>query len=193
VRDALQWAAYLDESLAWAADAEVVFNQHHWPVWGKPRINEFIVAQRDIYKFIHDQTVRQMNAGLTGPEIAETLQLPKSLRDQLNVRGYYGTVRHNVKAVYQMYLGWYDAHPSNLDPLPPVEAGKRYVALAGGAANVVAAAQKAFDAGDFRWSAECSSTWSTPSPRTRRHANCWPGASSRWATWPRPAPGAAPT
>ena len=154
VRDALKWAAYLDESLAWAADAEVVFNQHHWPVWGKARINEFIVAQRDIYKFIHDQTVRQMNAGLTGPEIAETLQLPKSLQDQLNVRGYYGTVRHNVKAVYQMYLGWYDAHPSNLDPLPPVEAGKRYVALAGGAANVLAAAQKAFDAGDFRWSAE---------------------------------------
>jgi alkyl sulfatase BDS1-like metallo-beta-lactamase superfamily hydrolase len=154
VRDALKWAAYLDESLTWAADAEVVFNQHHWPVWGKQRINEFIVAQRDIYKFIHDQTVRQMNAGLTGPEIAETLQLPKSLQDQLNVRGYYGTVRHNVKAVYQKYLGWYDAHPSNLDPLPPVEAGKRYVELAGGAANVLAAAQKAFDAGDFRWSAE---------------------------------------
>jgi alkyl sulfatase BDS1-like metallo-beta-lactamase superfamily hydrolase len=154
VRDALKWAAYLDESLAWAADAEVVFNQHHWPVWGKQRINEFIVAQRDIYKFIHDQTVRQMNAGLTGPEIAETLQLPKSLQDQLNVRGYYGTVRHNVKAVYQKYLGWYDAHPSNLDPLPPVEAGKRYVELAGGAANVLAAAQKAFDAGEFRWSAE---------------------------------------
>jgi alkyl sulfatase BDS1-like metallo-beta-lactamase superfamily hydrolase len=154
VRDALKWAAYLDESLAWAADAEVVFNQHHWPVWGKQRINEFIVAQRDIYKFIHDQTVRQMNAGLTGPEIAETLQLPKSLQDQLNVRGYYGTVRHNVKAVYQKYLGWYDAHPSNLDPLPPVEAGKRYVELAGGAANVLAAAQKAFDTGEFRWSAE---------------------------------------
>jgi alkyl sulfatase BDS1-like metallo-beta-lactamase superfamily hydrolase len=154
VRDALKWAAYLDESLTWAADAEVVFNQHHWPVWGKQRINEFIVAQRDIYKFIHDQTVRQMNAGLTGPEIAETLQLPKSLQDQLNVRGYYGTVRHNVKAVYQKYLGWYDAHPSNLDPLPPVEAGKRYVELAGGAANVLAAAQKAFDTGEFRWSAE---------------------------------------
>jgi alkyl sulfatase BDS1-like metallo-beta-lactamase superfamily hydrolase len=98
--------------------------------------------------------VRLMNAGLTAPEIAETLQLPKRLRDYLNVRGYYGSVRHNVKAVYQYYLGWFDAHPANLDPLPPVEAGKRYVDLAGGADKAVAAAQKAFDAGDFRWAAE---------------------------------------
>lgn len=106
------------------------------------------------YKFIHDQTVRQMNAGLTAPEIAEQLQLPRSLQDHLNVRGYYGTVRHNVKAVYQHYLGWFDAHPANLDALPPVQAGKRYVALAGGADKVVAAAQQAFDAGEFRWAAE---------------------------------------
>lgn len=154
VRDALKWAGYLDESLAHAADAEVVFNQHHWPVWGKDRIRDFIVKQRDTYKYIHDQTVRQMNAGLTAPEIAENLQLPKSLQDHLNVRGYYGTVRHNVKAVYQHYLGWFDAHPANLDALPPVEAGKRYVALAGGADKVVAAAQQAYDAGEFRWAAE---------------------------------------
>lgn len=154
VRDALKWAGYLDESLAHAADAEVVFNQHHWPVWGKDRIRDFIVKQRDTYKYIHDQTVRQMNAGLTAPEIAENLHLPKSLQDHLNVRGYYGTVRHNVKAVYQHYLGWFDAHPANLDALPPVEAGKRYVALAGGADKVVAAAQQAYDAGEFRWAAE---------------------------------------
>jgi alkyl sulfatase BDS1-like metallo-beta-lactamase superfamily hydrolase len=154
VRDALKWADYIDQSLAHAADAEVVFNQHHWPVWGQERIREFMVKQRDTYKFIHDQTVRQMNAGLTAPEIAETMKLPKSLDDYLNVHGYYGTVRHNVKAVYQHYLGWFDAHPSNLDALPPVEAGKRYVALAGGIDKLVAAAQAAFDAGDYRWAAE---------------------------------------
>ncbi len=154
VRDASKWARYLDESLAHTADAEVVFNQHQWPVWGSERIREFIVRQRDTYQYIHDQTVRQMNAGLTGPEIAETLQLPKVLQDHLNVRGYYGTVRHNVKAVYQFYLGWYDGHPANLDPLPPAQAGRRYVELAGGADKLQAAAQKAFDAGEFRWAAE---------------------------------------
>jgi alkyl sulfatase BDS1-like metallo-beta-lactamase superfamily hydrolase len=154
VRDALKWADYLDESLAYTTDAEVVFTQHHWPVWGKERIREFIIKQRDAYKFIHDQTVRQMNAGLTSPEIAEAMKLPKSLDDYLNVHGYYGTVKHNVKAVYQFYLGWFDAHPSNLDALPPVEAGKRYVALAGGVDKVVVAAQTAFDAGEYRWAAE---------------------------------------
>ena len=154
VRDALKWAGYLDASLAHAAQAEVVFNQHHWPVWGRARIDDFIAKQRDVYRYIHDQTVRQMNAGLTAPEIADTMTLPKPLQDHLNVRGYYGTVRHNVRGVYQFYLGWFDAHPANLDALPPVDAGKRYVALAGGADKVVAAAQQAFDAGEFRWAAE---------------------------------------
>jgi alkyl sulfatase BDS1-like metallo-beta-lactamase superfamily hydrolase len=154
IRDGLKWANYIDESLAHAADAEVLFNQHHWPVWGKERIRDFMVKQRDTYRFIHDQTVRQMNAGLTAPEIAETLRLPKTLDDHLSVHGYYGTVKHNVKAVYQQYLGWFDAHPANLDALPPVEAGKRYVALAGGIDKVVAAAQTAFDAGEYRWAAE---------------------------------------
>jgi alkyl sulfatase BDS1-like metallo-beta-lactamase superfamily hydrolase len=154
VRDALKWAGYLDASLAHAAQAEVLFNQHHWPVWGRARIDEFITMQRDAYRYIHDQTVRQMNAGLTGAEIADTMTLPQPLQDHLNVRGYYGTVRHNVRGVYQFYLGWFDAHPANLDALPPVEAGKRYVALAGGADKVVASAQQAFDAGEFRWAAE---------------------------------------
>lgn len=154
VRDASRWAGYLDASLAHAAEAEVVFNQHNWPVWGAERIRDFIAKQRDLYAYIHDQTVRLMNAGLHGAEIAERLALPKSLQDHLNVRGYYGTVRHNVKAVYQFYLGWYDAHPANLDPLPPLDAARRYVDLAGGHDKLLAAAQKAFDGGDFRWAAE---------------------------------------
>ena len=154
VRDALKWADYIDAALDQAAGAEVIFHQHHWPVWGRERIRDFIVKQRDTYKFIHDQTVRMMNAGLTGPEIAERLQMPKPLQDHLNVRGYYGTVRHNVKAVYQFYLGWFDANPANLDPLPPADAAKRYVALAGGTDKLVAAAQQAYEAGDYRWAAE---------------------------------------
>ncbi len=154
VRDASKWAGFLDAALAQSADAEVLFNQHHWPVWGQARIRESIIKQRDTFSFIHDQTVRLMNAGLSASEIAEQLQLPDSLQSYLNNRGYYGTLSHNIKAVYQLYLGWFDAHPSNLDNLPPVDAAKRYVELAGGIDKIIAAAQKAFDAGEFRWSAE---------------------------------------
>ena len=154
VRDASKWAGFLDAALAQSADAEVLFNQHHWPVWGQARIRESITKQRDTFSYIHDQTVRLMNAGLSAPEIAEQLQLPDSLQSYLNNRGYYGTLSHNIKAVYQFYLGWFDAHPSNLDSLPPVDAAKRYVELAGGMDKIIAAAQKAFDAGEFRWSAE---------------------------------------
>jgi alkyl sulfatase BDS1-like metallo-beta-lactamase superfamily hydrolase len=154
VRDALRWSGYLNDALKQVQGSEVVFTQHHWPVWGPERIRGFIEHQRDAYQFIHDQTVRGMNAGLTAPEIAETLKLPTALQQDFAVHGYYGTVRHNVKAVYQFYLGWYDAHPANLDALPPVPAAKGYVALAGGPEGLRAAAQKAFDAGDFRWAAE---------------------------------------
>ena len=154
VRDALSWAGFLDAALAQSADAEVLFNQHHWPVWGQPRIAEFITMQRDSYRYIHDQTVRLMNAGLGASEIAEQLQLPPRLEHYLNVRGYYGTVRHNAKAVYQFYLGWFDANPANLDPLPPVDAARRYVALAGGPERLLLAAQGAYDSGDYRWAAE---------------------------------------
>ena len=154
VRDASKWAGFLDAALAQSADAEVLFNQHHWPVWGQARIRESITKQRDTFSYIHDQTVRLMNAGLSASEIAERLQLPDSLQSYLNNRGYYGTLSHNIKAVYQFYLGWFDAHPSNLDSLPPVDAAKRYVELAGGMDKIIAAAQKAFDAGEFRWSAE---------------------------------------
>ncbi len=154
VRDALKWAGYLDRAIGWSEGAQVMFNQHHWPVWGGDRIRTSLALQRDAYRFIHDQTVRRMNAGETAAEIAETLRLPKVLRDHLTVRGYYGTVRHNVFAVFQFYLGWYDAHPSNLSPLPPAQAGRGYVELAGGRDALLAAARRAHDRGDFRWAAE---------------------------------------
>ncbi len=154
VRDALGWAGYLDAALTQSAEAEVLFNQHHWPVWGHARIAEFITMQRDSYRYIHDQSVRLMNAGLNAGEIAEQLQMPPGLEHYLNARGYYGTVRHNARAVYQYYLGWFDAHPSNLDPLPPVATGRRYVELAGGAEQLLQKAQTAYDSGDYRWAAE---------------------------------------
>ena len=154
VRDATKWASYLNDSLRHVENSEVVFNQHHWPVWGATNIQDFIVKQRDTYQFIHDQTVRQMNAGLNAAEIAENLRLPSSLDEHLSVRGYYGTVRHNVKAVYQNYMGWFDAHPSNLDPLPALQASEKYVQLMGGVDKVVAAAQEAMAKADYRWAAE---------------------------------------
>lgn len=154
VRDALRWAGYLDAAQDWAAGADVVFNSHQWPVWGEARIRHFIAAQADVYRFIHDQTVRGINQGLNAEEIAEQIRLPKALQDEFDVRGYYGALKFNVRAVYQFYLGFFDGHPSHLDPLPPVEAARRYVKLAGGIDKLVSAAQAAFDAGDHRWAAE---------------------------------------
>lgn len=154
VRDANKWAEFLNDSLRHVQNAEVVFNQHHWPVWGAANIQDFITKQRDTYQFIHDQTVRHMNAGLNAAEISEIIQLPRALDEHLSIRGYYGTVRHNVKAVYQNYMGWFDAHPANLDPLPPLQASERYVNLMGGADKVIAAAKEAKAKGELRWAAE---------------------------------------
>jgi alkyl sulfatase BDS1-like metallo-beta-lactamase superfamily hydrolase len=158
VRDALAWSKYLNEALSlWAGKAEAMCGQHHWPVWGRERIDAMIRQQRDLYKFAHDQTIRLMNHGLTATEIAETIQLPKSLEGAWHGRGYYGHIRHNVKAIYQKYLGWYDANPVNLDPLPPVEAGKKYVEYMGGAEALLARARADFAKGEFRFVAQAVS------------------------------------
>jgi alkyl sulfatase BDS1-like metallo-beta-lactamase superfamily hydrolase len=155
VRDALAWSKYLNEALRmWGGKAEAMCGQHHWPVWGQARIDTMIRQQRDLYKFAHDQTVRLMNHGLTASEIAETVRLPKSLEGAWHTRGYYGHIRHNVKAIYQKYLGWYDANPVHLDALPPVEAGKKYVDYMGGAEALLARARKDFAGGEFRFVAE---------------------------------------
>jgi alkyl sulfatase BDS1-like metallo-beta-lactamase superfamily hydrolase len=156
VRDALRWSGYLDEALDRVAGAgvEVYFGSHHWPVWGRERIAAFVATQRDVYRYIHDQTVRMMNAGMGPREIADQLRLPRALDAFLHAHGYYGTVRHNARAVYQFYLGFYDANPASLDPLPRTEVGRRYVELAGGAERVLATAQAAYDRADYRWAAE---------------------------------------
>src|SRR3954471_19288932 len=158
VRDALAWSKYLNEALQlWGGKAEAMCGQHHWPVWGRERVDGMIRQQRDLYKFAHDQTLRLMNHGLTATEIAETIRLPKSLEGAWHARGYYGHIRHNVKAIYQKYLGWYDANPANLDPLPPVEAGKKFVKYMGGADAILARAKKDFDKGEFRFIAQALS------------------------------------
>ena len=128
--------------------------QHSWPTWGPERIATMLSKQRDLYKYIHDQTVRLMNQGLKPREIAEQLRLPDSIASEWFARGYYGTVSHNAKAVYQRYLGWYDANPAHLNPLPEAEAAKKYVAYMGGAAAVTARARADFKQGDYRWVAE---------------------------------------
>ncbi len=158
VRDALAWSKYLGEALKmWGGKAEAMCGQHHWPVWGKERIDTMIRQQRDLYKFAHDQTIRLMNHGLTASEIAETIKLPQSLEGAWHGRGYYGHIRHNVKAIYQKYLGWYDANPVNLDPLPPVESGKKYVEYMGGSEAILSRARADFDKGEFRFVAQALS------------------------------------
>jgi linear primary-alkylsulfatase len=158
VRDALAWSKYLGEALQmWGGKADAMCGQHHWPVWGHERIDAMIRQQRDLYKFAHDQTIRLMNHGLTATEIAETIKLPASLDGAWHARGYYGHIRHNVKAIYQKYLGWYDANPVNLDPLPPVEAGRKYVDYMGGAETLLARAAKDFARGEFRFVAQAVS------------------------------------
>ncbi|MGV2981508.1 alkyl/aryl-sulfatase [Camelimonas sp. ID_303_24] len=158
VRDALAWSKYLDEALhMWGDKAEVMCGQHHWPVWGQERVAAMIRQQRDLYKFAHDQTVRLMNHGLTAAEIAETIRLPASLEQAWHARGYYGHIRHNVKAIYQKYLGWYDANPATLDPLPPVESGRKFVEYMGGAEAILDKARRDFDRGEFRFVAQALS------------------------------------
>lgn len=155
VRDAKAWAFYIDEALAmFAAKADVMFASHHWPRWGEDPIRAFLSKQRDLYKYIHDQTLRMANHGMTGPEIAEVLKLPPTLEAEWHTRSYYGTLSHNAKAVYQKYLGWFDGNPANLNKHPPEAAGRRYVDAMGGAERVLAEGRRAYDAGDYRWVAE---------------------------------------
>jgi alkyl sulfatase BDS1-like metallo-beta-lactamase superfamily hydrolase len=155
VRDAHAWASYLTETIdLWGDDLEVVFASHHWPTWGRERAVEFLAMQRDMYLYLHDQTLRLLNQGYVGAEIAEMLQMPPALEAAWHTHGYYGSVSHNVKAIYQRYMGWYDGNPAHLWPHPPVEAAKRYVAAMGGVDGAVAVARKAFDEGDYRWVVE---------------------------------------
>lgn len=157
IRDGLQWSKYIGETLALFGDkTEVRFQSHHWPQWGQAQIGDYLKKQRAIYKYIHDQSVRMLNLGMNAEEIAEAIKLPPELETFWAGRGNYGSLKHNAKAVYQRYLGWYDANPANLDKLPPQPAAKKYVEYMGGSAAVLEKAKVDFAKGEYRWVAEAA-------------------------------------
>jgi alkyl sulfatase BDS1-like metallo-beta-lactamase superfamily hydrolase len=154
-RDPRIWAKYIGDAIAlYASDSEILIGQHHWPTWGKDAVLDHLESQRDLYKHIHDQTLRLMNKGWRPAEIAETIDLPPGLAERWSARGYYGSVSHNVKAVYQRYLSWYDGNPCNLHPLPPRPTAVKFVEYMGGAAAVIARAKADFAKGEYRWVAQ---------------------------------------
>ncbi len=155
VRDALAWSAQINEAIELFGERlEIQFACHHWPIWGREAAVAYLTKQRDLYKYIHDQTLRLANHGYTKEEIAELIELPDALGLEFANRGYYGTVHHNVRAVYVKYLGYFDGNPSTLYPLPPAEAGRRYLDYMGGADAVVEKARASYAGGDYRWVAE---------------------------------------
>ena len=157
VRDGRAWSGHIYEALDLFGEASnVVFLGHTWPRWGNEHISKFLKKQADMFKYIHDQTLRLANQGYRPAEIAEQLQtqVPDTLAKEWFNRGYYATVGWDAKAVYQFYLGWYDGNPANFNPLPPVESSRKYVEFMGGADQVLTRARAAFDKGDYRWVAQ---------------------------------------
>ncbi len=154
-RDSLAWSKYIGEAMElFGARTELMFASHHWPRWGRDDVHHFLGLQRDLYRWMHDQTMRLANHGLVAAEIAEALTLPPEFVTESHTTGYYGHLVHNVKAIHQRYLSWYDGNPARLHQHPPVEAGRRYVQLAGGADALLASARRSFDEGDYRWVVE---------------------------------------
>jgi len=158
VRDARNWSRYIAEAIEMFADGtEVAFASHHWPTWGRDNVVTFLAEQRDLYAYLHDQTFRMMNQGYVGTEIAEMIEMPPALDSAWHTHGYYGSVSHNVKAIYQRYVGWYDGNPAHLWQHPPEAAGARYVEVIGGIDATVAKAEQFADQGDLRFAAELAS------------------------------------
>ncbi len=152
VRDPLAWSQYIDQAIIrYGKDIDVLFASHHWPTWGNDTIVDLMKKQRDLYKYINDQTLRLTNEGYTMIEIGENIKLPSSLSSLFPNRGYYGTLNHNTKATYQRYIGWFDGNPANLHALPPTEAGIKYVEFMGGPDSVISKAQRSYDKGEYRW------------------------------------------
>jgi len=155
VRDSLLWSKYLNDAAnIFGEQTDVLFASHHWPIWDSQKVIRYLKDQRDMYRYLNDQTLRMLNKGYTGVEIAEVFQMPPGLAKEWWCRGYYGTVSHNVKGVYNRYMGWYDGNPSNLHSLPPAQSAPRYVEAMGGAAHLLERAYAAHQAGEYRWAAE---------------------------------------
>ena len=159
VRDGAAWAKYITEAVSrYGAQAEVTFQAHNWPHWGNETINEYLINTAAVYKFINDQTLTYINQGYTSDEISNMIELPEALAKNWYTRQYYGTVAHNSKAVYQKYMGWYDANPVNLNPLTPTESAKKWVEYLGDTNEVLRMAKADFDAGEYQWVAEVTNT-----------------------------------
>jgi alkyl sulfatase BDS1-like metallo-beta-lactamase superfamily hydrolase len=155
VRDARVWAHYLDQAIELFGErSDVLFAGHHWPCWGSERIVDYLEKQSDLYTYLHNETLRLLNQGHTGPEIAELIELPPSLAGEWHCREYYGSISHNSKAIYQRYMGWFDGNPAHLWEHPPAEQARRYIELMGGAEKVLEKARGSFREGDYRWVAE---------------------------------------
>ena len=195
VRDGLGWSEYITEAIErFRGRFDVTFACHHWPRWGEDAALHHLETQRDLYRYIHDQSIRLANAGLTMEEAAEELELPASLRDEFACREYYGTVSHNVKAVFQRYLGWFDGNPAHLNPHPPVEAARRYVDYMGGAEAVLARARAVVRGGRLPLGGRGGEPRGVRrSGQRARRASCRPTRSSSSATRPSRGPGAPST
>ncbi|HEY4992596.1 MAG TPA: alkyl sulfatase dimerization domain-containing protein, partial [Nakamurella sp.] len=173
VRDPRIWSRYLNEAIElFAADTDVAFASHHWPTWGTDNIVTFLSEQRDLYAYLHDQTLRMLNNGATGVEIAEHIELPPALDSAWHARGYYGSVSHNVKAIYQRYMGWFDGNPSSLWRHPPTATASRYVDVIGGRQAVLDKAKTYAESGDLRFAAELlgHAVFADPSDTTAKTA-----------------------
>lgn len=172
IRDPLAWSKYINAAIdRWGNDAEVIIAQHHWPTWGNDNIVKLMKGQRDMYRYINDQTLRMANLGMTRDEIAANFKLPESLEKQWSSRGYYGSVSHDVKSTYVFYLGWFDGNPATLDELPPEEAAKKFVEYMGGADAILKKAKEDYDQGNYRWVAQVVSkvVFADPNNQQARH------------------------
>ena len=155
IREPLPWSKYINDAISrWGDKADILMAQHHWPTWGNENVNKLLKSQRDLYRYINDQTLRMANEGLTRDEIAAQFKLPPSLATMWANRGYYGSVSHDVKATYVLYLGWFDGNPATLDELPPEDAAKKYVEYMGGADSILQKAKSDYDKGNYRWVAQ---------------------------------------
>ena len=167
VRDANGWARYITEAQSLFPDAEVVFQAHNWPHWGKESVSEYLTNTAAVYKFIHDQTLLYINEGYTSTEIATMIRLPEDLERVWYTRQYYSTLKHNVKAVYQKYMGWYDANPIHLDELEPSEYAKKLVAYLGDTGRVLEMARADYEKGEYQWVAQITNTLVFADPENR--------------------------
>ena len=155
IREPLPWSKFLNQAVTlWGDKVKVLYNMHHWPVWGQDKVVDHLKLQRDMYRYINDETLRLANHGYTMVEIAEMFKMPEAVATNFSNRGYYGSVNHNVKATYVLYLGWFIGNPSTLHELTPVEASKRYVDMMGGVDAVVEKARAYYDKGEYRWVAQ---------------------------------------